>query len=112
MKNPLKIFILLSLVLFTLLIAITFYLIGSNKENAAVEKAVSSENIDLESALKNYPRGSMDIPAQWFVMEGMLGWEKMMFIFGYADNKEVCFHLVDVAKVESPSRDFKCEDAN
>ena len=68
--------------------------------------------IELETAAKNYPRGELDIPAQWFVMESLVGWEKMMFIFGYADDREVCYHLVDVAKQESPYRNFRCEDAN
>lgn len=46
------------------------------------------------------------------MMESMVGWEKMMFIFGYADNVEVCQHLVEVAKEESPERNFRCTDAN
>ncbi len=70
------------------------------------------KSVDLYEAAENHPRGVLNIPAQWFMMESSLGWEKMMFIFGYADNIEVCEHLVEVAKVESPNRDFRCTDAN
>lgn len=70
------------------------------------------KNVDLYEAVENHPRGGLDIPAQWFMMESMVGWEKMMFIFGYADNVEVCQHLVEVAKEESPERNFRCTDAN
>lgn len=72
----------------------------------------SSKNSDLYTAAENHPRGSLDIPAQWFMMNSMVGWEKMMLIFGYADNVEICEHLVDVASIESPDREFRCTDAN
>lgn len=70
------------------------------------------KNIDLYEAVENHPRGSLNISAQWFMMESIVGWEKMMFIFGYADNVDTCEHLVDVAKEESPDRNFKYADAN
>lgn len=70
------------------------------------------KNIDFYKAVENYPKTSLDLPAQWFMMESSVGWEKMMFVFGYADNIEVCKHLVDVAKEESPNRDFRCTDVN
>ena len=60
----------------------------------------------------NLPRGVTDIPAQWFMMKGLTGWEEMMLIFGYADNASVCDHLQKIAKNESPSRDFLCLEAN
>jgi len=72
----------------------------------------SYKNIDFYEAVENYPKTSLDLPTQWFIMESSLGWEKMMFIFGYADNIEVCEHLVEMAKEESPDRDFRCTDAN
>ena len=72
----------------------------------------SYKNVDIYEAAEDYPKTSLSLPAQWFMMESSLGWEKMMFIFGYADNIEVCEHLVEVAKEESPSRDFRCTDAN
>lgn len=93
-------------------IAIIFFLIGNNHNSDPVEKYDSVVNSDLEAAVKNYPRGVLNIPAQWFMMESSLGWEKMMFVFGYADNKDTCYHLVDIAKIESPERNFRCEDAN
>ena len=72
----------------------------------------SYRTIDLYEAAEKYPRGSLNIPTQWFMMKSMVGWEKMMLIFGYADNVEVCEHLVEVASAESPDRDFRCTDAN
>lgn len=70
------------------------------------------KNVDIYEAAKDYPKTTLGLPAQWFMMESTIGWEKMMFIFGYADNIEVCEHLVEVAKEESPNRDFRCTDAN
>jgi hypothetical protein len=70
------------------------------------------KNVDLFEAASEYPRGSLDIPAQWFMMESMVGWEKMMLVFGYADNVDVCQNLVEMAKEESPARSFRCTDAN
>lgn len=101
------------LVLVFVLVAIGFFFIGTNyNTNTPVDEKDTSVDSNLETAVKNYPRGSLDIPAQWFMMEGLVGWEKMMFIFGYADNRDICYHLVDVAKEESPNRNFRCEDAN
>lgn len=70
------------------------------------------KNVDLYEAAENHPRGGLNIPAQWFMMESMIGWEKMMLIFGYANNIDICEHLVEVAKEESPDRNFRCTDAN
>jgi len=70
------------------------------------------KNIDMLEAVSNYPRGGLNIPAQWFMMESMVGWERMMLIFGYADNVDVCLNLVEMAKEESPNRNFRCTDAN
>lgn len=67
---------------------------------------------DLFEVAKDCPKGVLDVPAQWFMMESTVGWEKMMLIFGYVDDIEVCEHLVDIAKKESPDRDFRCTDVN
>lgn len=73
----------------------------------------SSRNIDLYESAKNFPRNELNIPAQWFIMMNSMGeWEKMMLIFGYADNVDVCLHLVKLAETETPKRDFRCTDAN
>ncbi|MCK4918440.1 MAG: hypothetical protein KAS02_01495 [Candidatus Pacebacteria bacterium] len=72
----------------------------------------SYKDVSFDEDVQNYPKGSLNIPAQWFMMDGLVGWERMMFIFGYADNVDVCQHLVEVAKAESPDRDFRCTDAN
>lgn len=45
-------------------------------------------------------------------MDGLVGEEKMMFIFGYADNRSICEHTLELAREEAPFRDFRCEAAN
>lgn len=70
------------------------------------------KNIDLYEAVENHPRGGLNIPAQWLMMDTLVGWDKMMLIFGYADNVDVCLALVEIAKVDSPDRNFRCTDAN
>lgn len=70
------------------------------------------KSVDLYEAVRNHPRGGLNIPAQWFMMESMVGWERMMLVFGYADNVDVCQKLVEMAKEESPDRNFRCTDAN
>jgi len=72
----------------------------------------SFKQVDLYTAVENHPRGSLNIPAQWLMMETLVGWERMMLIVGYADNVEVCLSLVEIAKKDSPDRDFRCTDAN
>lgn len=71
-----------------------------------------AQNVDLYETAENHPRGGLDIPAQWFMMESAVGWEKMMLVVGYADNVTVCQRLVEMAKVDSPTRNFRCTDAN
>lgn len=97
----------------TLLIAVAIvsYSLGT-PESTSNQVASNQRNLDFETAVQNYPRGGMNIPAQWFIMDSMVGQEKMMFIFGYADNLSVCKHLVEVAKKESPERNFSCLNAN
>ncbi len=72
----------------------------------------SVTNNDIYKAAENHPRGGLNIPAQWFMMKTLVGWEEMMLVFGYADNIDVCEHLVNVAKIDSPDREFRCIDAN
>jgi len=67
---------------------------------------------ELVQAAENMPRGVLEIPAQWFEMESVVGWEKMMLVFGYADNRTVCSRLVEMAYVDSPDREFRCSAAN
>ncbi len=66
----------------------------------------------LKRVVRDMPRGSTGIPTQWFLMKSSIGWEEMMLIFGYADDRSICMHLVEIAKAESPDRDFTCLDAN
>ena len=112
MKTNKKVFLLIIVI-----VAVIFFFIGKYSSQSSVEESVDNmaidENIvDFEKAVESYPRGTLGIPAQWVMMETIVGWEKMMFIFGYADNKEICQHLVDVARDESPDRNFSCKDAN
>lgn len=58
------------------------------------------------------PRGTLDIPAYWFEMESLAGWEHMILVIGYADNGTVCQHLLETSKRESPQRNFRCSAAN
>jgi len=67
---------------------------------------------DLYTAVENHPRGGLNIPAQWLMMDTLVGWDKMMLIVGYADNVSVCLLLSEVAKEDSPDRNFRCTDAN
>ena len=66
----------------------------------------------FKNAVTALPSGTLDIPAQWFLMKRATGWEEVMLVFGYANNKSVCEHLIIVAKTESPNRGFVCLDAN
>lgn len=72
----------------------------------------SYKDVDLYAAVENHPRGYMGIPAQWLMMDTLVGWDKMMLIVGYADNVTVCQALVEIAKEDSPDRNFRCTDAN
>ena len=66
----------------------------------------------IERAVTNLPRGSIGIPVQWFEMETIIGWEKMMLILGYANNMLACERILILAREESPSRRFRCSPAN
>ena len=70
------------------------------------------KDVDLYTAVENHPRGGLNIPAQWLMMATLVGCDKMMLIVGYADNVNVCLALVEIAKADSPDRDFRCTDAN
>ena len=68
--------------------------------------------IDLERMVEQIPRGSLNIPVQWFEMKSVIGWEKMMLVFGYADNRGVCLRLIDLAYAENTGREYRCSPAN
>ena len=67
---------------------------------------------ELEKVVSQLPRGRLGIPMYWFEMESIIGWEKMMLVLGYADNRSICIHLETVAKDEAPARNFRCKLAN
>jgi hypothetical protein len=74
---------------------------------------LGQENSDpLVDFVRELPRGVLEIPYQWLEMETVIGWEKMMLVYGYADNRTVCLSLVTIAKNDSPFREFRCSDAN
>jgi hypothetical protein len=72
----------------------------------------SDPQLELEKAVKNLPRNSIGSPAYWYEMNGLTGWEKVILVFGYAENSEVCQYMVKIGKKDSPERDFKCTPAN
>ena len=67
---------------------------------------------EFEAAVKKLPRGSLDIPIQWFEMKTVVGWEKMMLVLGYANNQGVCQNMVVMAVEEHSGRKFRCTPAN
>ena len=67
---------------------------------------------ELESIVKNLPRNSLGLPVYWFEMNSLVGWEKVMLIFGYADNGTVCNHMLKLAIIDAPHRNFRCVKAN
>jgi hypothetical protein len=67
---------------------------------------------DLTSFVAQLPRGGANIPAQWFEMNSLVGWERMMLIIGYANNQMVCNNMLPIAKNDSPDREFRCSPAN
>lgn len=89
-----------SSLLFTLLLATV---LGCSKPDPQLE---------LEKAVKNLPRNSIGSPAYWYEMNGLTGWEKVILVFGYAENFDVCQYMVNIGKKDSPERDFKCTPAN
>lgn len=68
--------------------------------------------IAFENTVKNLPRNSIGSPAYWYEMNGLTGWEKVILVFGYAENFDVCQYMVNIGKKDSPERDFKCTPAN
>jgi hypothetical protein len=66
----------------------------------------------LEKVVSQLPRGRLGIPIYWFEMKSIMGWEKMMLVLGYADNRSICIHTKTIAKNESPDRSFRCRPAN
>ena len=67
---------------------------------------------DIDRVVRGLPRGPADMPIYWFEMRSILGWEKMMLVLNYANNRAVCDHLKSIAYKESPGREFRCTAAN
>ena len=66
----------------------------------------------IEAIVESLPRGTMNTAIYWFEMDTALGWEKMMVIFGYANNLPVCNKLVEISNLDAPFRRFRCTPAN
>lgn len=86
-----------------LILATLLFLTGCSESNPQAE---------FEKTVKNLPRNSIGSPAYWYEMHGMTGWEKVILVFGYAENFDVCQYMVNIGKKDSPERDFKCTPAN
>jgi hypothetical protein len=67
---------------------------------------------DFEKAVRNIPKNSLGGSVYWYEMNGLTGWEKVILIFGYADNLALCQYMVKIGKKDAPERDFKCTAAN
>lgn len=48
----------------------------------------------------------------WLEMKSVIGWEKVMPVFEYADNGPVCERLAVVAYLDAPDREFSRSTAN
>lgn len=66
----------------------------------------------LEPFVSDLPRNEWGEPMYWLEMRSIVGWEKMMLVFGYASNGPVCERLAGVARMDAPDREFRCSTAN
>lgn len=75
-----------------------------------------SEFVDerLVPLVERMPRNSVG-PSYWFEKRSVLEeteWDKVILIFNYLDNSEVCTYISDVASREAPAQEFRCSSAN
>lgn len=66
----------------------------------------------LEAFVNELPRNQWGGAMYWLEMRSLIGWEKMMLVFGYASNSPVCERLAAVARLDAPDREFRCSTAN
>lgn len=79
----------------------------------AAESAQAQTNGDrLEALVEDMPRNSIGLPMYWLEMTSLIGWEKMILVFGYADNNAPCARLQELAQLDAPARNFRCVVAN
>ena len=77
--------------------------------NANSQEQVGGERI-LEFVAENRVGGS---PDHWFQVKNAMGeWERVILVFGYADDSSVCMDLVDMARREAPRTEYRCVPAN
>jgi hypothetical protein len=66
----------------------------------------SEDGPDYEAAASALSSGT---PVVWFEMQMInYEWEKVIAVFGYVDNYEVCSQLIEFGRNDSPERDFRC----
>ena len=65
----------------------------------------------LEDLVKTFPKGHFG-PDYWFEMKSAIGWEKMILVMGYADDRSICLLLKRMGEQQSPDREFRCVPAN
>lgn len=74
--------------------------------NTEVSADVANNNRLIDSATQYLANEG----AYWFEMKNVAGeWEKMILVFGYAENKASCDFLLSYAQKTSPARMFKCQ---
>jgi hypothetical protein len=66
----------------------------------------------LEPFVSELPRTEWGGAMYWLEMQSIIGWEKMMLVFGYASNAPVCERLAALAGIDAPDRKFRCTAAN
>jgi hypothetical protein len=66
----------------------------------------------IEEFVENLPRNSLQLPMYWLEMESVVGWERMILIFGYANNEPACSAILKFAAEDAPMRRFRCSEAN
>ncbi len=67
---------------------------------------------DLVDFVAGMPRGTLGIPAYWFEMETLVGWERMILVIGYANNRSTCELIEQIGTAQSPNQSFRCTPAN
>lgn len=79
---------------------------------SATVAGAQSNGERLEPFVSQLPRTEWGGAMYWLEMQSIVGWEKMMLVFGYAANAPVCERLAEVARIDAPARDFRCKAAN
>ena len=49
-------------------------------------------------------------PAYWLEMTSLVGWERMILVFGYGDNRSACEEIRSHAAATNPDRSYVCTE--